>query len=634
MSTVTASVAEILPNLPGYRVKDQPMTIRPVSFEVVDGHMFTRDNALPLLGPGSGTGLGGQGAGGTSTFVPGGLEENSMSSIGSLSRILKSRARSPSRNESSNCTLSFQAYFEETPSFGPEIGQKRIRKCNIMFSVYDGKMTVVEKPQANAGMTQGTIVKKAYVLKPDGTPYTQEDLHVGESIVVYGREYFIIDCDAFTREYMNNYGYEVSQSIDAPSDVFGQSLQRFRFDGDSWGKYHSKRNQNKTFMEAMLGNTVNNKGREGYMKYGTRTLRFQCVWDNTSTLYGDRLHYSLKYYLCDDTLEIFSVPSGSVKEQFTRLLKRSKLPKNAVALRPLGEQLADNCYTWRDFDIGLQLSLFGRCLRIVGTDERTRQFYYENGIFLGEGEPEPVPAVVFHEREVPPPTAFGSEEDSLRSCQGSLLPGPPRVKKQGEDRKLCFFASLLSGGPDDVDRRFVLTFFVQDGTIKVQEPPIRNSGFNGGVFLSRRAVKTESGESLAPHHLFVGCKLQVLKHRFLLLDANESTFRWMEDHRLPRASFYDILDKMRPVVINDALSGAFAGIFRQYEDPANGVPAGNANKDILKAVLTRYNLVDNADGGMSEHELLTIVRANGNKLATFSYTKFIEQIITPTDEYK
>jgi hypothetical protein len=87
MSTVTASVAEILPNLPGYRVKDQPMTIRPVSFEVVDGHMFTRDNALPLLGPGSGTGLGGQGAGGTSTFVPGGLEENSMSSIGSLSYI-------------------------------------------------------------------------------------------------------------------------------------------------------------------------------------------------------------------------------------------------------------------------------------------------------------------------------------------------------------------------------------------------------------------------------------------------------------------------------------------------------------------------------------------------------------------
>ncbi|NDD39075.1 MAG: hypothetical protein EB082_11810 [Verrucomicrobia bacterium] len=45
-------------------------------------------------------------------------------------------------------------------------------------------------------------------------------------------------------------------------------------------------------------------------------------------------------------------------------------------------------------------------------------------------------------------------------------------------------------------RRFVITFYVSDGTIKVQEPPIRNSGFVGGVFLSRRAVKTPAGEPL------------------------------------------------------------------------------------------------------------------------------------------
>jgi len=490
-------------------------------------------------------------------------------------------------------------------------------------------MTIVEKPQINSGMTQGTLVKKAFVMKPDGTPYTQDDLRVGESIIVYGREFFIIDCDGATRRYLGEAEGEIADTMEIPNDLFSTTSQRSIHDSDTWGKYHSKRNQNKTFMEAMLGNTVNNKGREGYMKYGTRTLSFLCVWDNTVTLYGDRMQFRLKYYLCDDTLEIFSIPTGAVKEQFSRLLKRSKLPKSAVALKPLGEASTDACYTWNDFFIGMELSLYGRNLRIVDTDDRTRQFYYENGFDLGTGEPEPQPPVVFHEREVPPPTAFGSEEDSLRSCQGSLLPGPPRMKKQGEDRKLCFFASLLSGGLDDVDRRFVITYYVQDSTLKVQEPPMRNSGFNGGVFLSRRAIKTETGDALTPYHLFVGCKLQILKHRFLLLDANESTFRWMEDHHLARASFYDVVDKIRAVVISDARNGLLADTFRQYESSS-----GVASREGLKAVLARYQLLGDGEGDVSEHEILTVVRANGNKLPTFNYLKFIEQIIAPTDEYK
>lgn len=35
-----------------------------------------------------------------------------------------------------------------------------------------------------------------------------------------------------------------------------------------------------------------------------------------------------------------------------------------------------------------------------------------------------------------------------------------------------------------------------------------------------------------------------------------------------------------------------------------------------------------------EHELLTILRANGNKHSYFNYVKLIEQIIAPTDEFR
>lgn len=55
---------------------------------------------------------------------------------------------------------------------------------------------------------------------------------------------------------------------------------------DSWGKFHSKKNENKTFNEALLGHSVDNKGREGFLKYGNQTLKFRCIWDDTSHLYG------------------------------------------------------------------------------------------------------------------------------------------------------------------------------------------------------------------------------------------------------------------------------------------------------------------------------------------------------------
>ncbi len=605
------SVMDILPNLPGYRPKEQHTTSRPISFEVVTGSMFTRES-LPMIGAGS-------------------LEENSMSSVGSASRLNKSRLRSPTRSE--HLTLTFQAYFEETPSFGAEMGQNRVRRCNIYYFIDDGKLSIVERPQNNSGMTQGTLVKKSFVLRPDGNPYGVDDFRIGESIIVYGKEYKLIDCDGATRRYLASNAIDsLGESSVAPADMFQVTSAKTSHSED-WGRYHSKRNSNKTFMEAMLGNTVNNKGREGFMRYGNGTLKFLCVWDNTVTLYGDRLQFTLVYYLSDDTIEIFGVSSTSAKEQFSRLLKRSRLARetDCQSVKPLGEAAETDCYNWRDFYIGLEFIVYGRNLRIVDSDTETRAFYYEHWRPLDGAEPTPLPTAVFHEREIPPPTAFGSEEDSLRSCFGSLLPGPPRQKKLGEDKKLSFFASLLSGGTDDVDRRFVITYFVQDGTLKIHEPPMRNSGFNGGVFLSRRAIKTESGEALTPKHLFVGCKRQILKHRFLLLDANESTLRWMEDHRHLRASFYDILEKISPVVMEDARNGRLAAVFQQLETA--GSP-NEATKEGLAAVMRRYALLGDGDSDICEHELMTIVRANGNKLATFNYRKLIEQIVSPTDEYK
>ena len=70
------------------------------------------------------------------------------------------------------------------------------------------------------------------------------------------------------------------------------------------------------FAEAALGNTVDNSGRHGFLKYGTSVLRFYSYWDDSSSLYGDVLMFKLHYFLYDNTIEILTVLSYSVEQSY------------------------------------------------------------------------------------------------------------------------------------------------------------------------------------------------------------------------------------------------------------------------------------------------------------------------------
>lgn len=48
-----------------------------------------------------------------------------------------------------------------------------------------------------------------------------------------------------------------------------------------------EQNDMKVFAEATLGNTVDNSKRAGFIKYDRNVLRFQAVWDDRESLYGD-----------------------------------------------------------------------------------------------------------------------------------------------------------------------------------------------------------------------------------------------------------------------------------------------------------------------------------------------------------
>merc|ERR1711881_64205 len=101
-------------------------------------------------------------------------------------------------------------------------------------------------------------------------------------------------------------------------------------------------------------------------------------------------------------------------------------------------------------------------------------------------------------QQIPPPTGYGTEEDSLGSVY-SLDPKPPGkdVNKMLQEDKyiLRYECRLLSEVKDSNAKSFILSFFCGDDTILITETSKRNSGVWAGKFLERgRYFNPETGK--------------------------------------------------------------------------------------------------------------------------------------------
>jgi hypothetical protein len=84
----------------------------------------------------------------------------------------------------------------------------------------------------------------------------------------------------------------------------------------------------------------------------------------------------------------------------------------------------------------------------------------------------------------------------------------------------------------DESRQFVLSYFMNDDTVSVFEPPIRNSGMIGGTFLER-GIKYKPGteEQYTYKDLYVGAEIVINQFNFMLVNADEYTFSYMENNK-------------------------------------------------------------------------------------------------------
>merc|ERR1711988_1313029 len=90
--------------------------------------------------------------------------------------------------------------------------------------------------------------------------------------------------------------------------------------------------------------------------------------------------------------------------------------------------------------------------------------------------------------------SLGNPEDSLQNCL-SLMPEVAKYPNNDlqrfidhEGAILRFEATMISSLPEVASRRFIISYYIRDFTIAVYEPPVRNSGVIGGVFLKRERL--------------------------------------------------------------------------------------------------------------------------------------------------
>ncbi|GLD56572.1 EF-hand domain-containing family member C2 isoform X1 [Lates japonicus] len=475
--------------------------------------------------------------------------------------------------------LCFEAYFQEAV---PEARDEtyRIRKCKIYFYLEDDTIQVVEPECKNSGIPQGTLIHRHRIPLPppnDDQFYNIFHFNINQQMVLYSRTFTVTNCDSFTSNFLTKLGVCLSDPTTVPDDPYSNLREQTEKSMKPLRPYE-RRDTLKQFLD-----------------HDRKVLRFYCFWDDTESMFGDPRELILHYFLADDTIEIREViPPNSGRDALPKFLRRCKLPKNApTQLKQPGQitdrtvlnvfasqsqgkrYILDNLKTgavheefYKDCDltVGGEVNVFGRRVLITNCDDFTKEYYRSKyGIEDFTPMQYKAPVAPKPQRLVPPYNGFGSEEDSLSSCQG-LLPKPPQKdfrKFMEKDRcgldsnVLNFRAKMVTTDPVDRERAFIISFYLCDDSISVFEQPQRNSGVLGGKFLERSRVKkpgqelfkSKLSEYFKAQDLYVGATLCINNKHFQLLDADEYTFSYMERHaeEFPKANVGNILSKLHSI---------------------------------------------------------------------------------------
>jgi len=513
-----------------------------------------------------------------------------------------------------NKVLSFKVYFKEAVNESANAGENhRVRKCKLYYYLEDDTIEIVELKQENSGVPQGNLCKRQTIPNAGGGSVILDDISIGETITIYGRTFFVCGCDDFTARHLADLGANVQQ-MDYPADPYEESRKEFMLretGADFSVSRNAQKNPMKKHMEATLGNTVNNNGRDGFLKFDRQVLRFDATWDDTKQMYGDLQRYTIHYFLATDEIEVLEVAKpNSGRDPFPKLLKKARLSRSWSTSDANGrsdEPEVAEYYSWTDFQIGNFIDVYSRKLCLVNADDSTRRFYEQQGRDLGAPIPVPSKGKKQVEAEVPQHNGWGSEADSLASCK-SLVPKPPKTQFDLQGAKLSkqilrfearFNATSMNVLPEDKGRKFVIQFFIENNSLSIHEPPQRNTGVIGGKFLERRQfMNKNTGNIFSAEDFYVGARLPINGQIFQLTDVDEATLKFMEQK--PKTfRMSDALHVMADLRIRLADENShITDVFRHHDTKH----LGKITVDEFTTMLREY------DSEMLQAEIITLMR--------------------------
>eukprot|EP00596_Hydrurales_sp_CCMP1899_P010197 CAMPEP_0119044362 /NCGR_PEP_ID=MMETSP1177-20130426/30912_1 /TAXON_ID=2985 /ORGANISM="Ochromonas sp, Strain CCMP1899" /LENGTH=594 /DNA_ID=CAMNT_0007014377 /DNA_START=123 /DNA_END=1904 /DNA_ORIENTATION=+ len=451
------------------------------------------------------------------------------------------------------------AYYVESVG----IQEERARKMEIVFYLEDSTLEVIEPYIPNCGIIQGRILKRHKVAKPpayrkrqdltDGGSgvkvlkqeeeyYSITDVYAGAKLMIYQKEFIVIDCDLSTRRLLAEHGTPFGESLVTPPTVYDPRILHSQ-------ALVARQKQIKSKLP---------KKTTGFFEYDRKVLRFYGIWDKSSQLFGDALRVRLHYYLADNTMEVLPIQGPSEgRDKVPKYLKKSH-----ILMKPTEDamQMSENSmhgldtassisvfdgpevagvdavkpsrpYHWTDLRIGNTIAVAAINITIIDADNFTRDFYISKQMPLASAIPIVTPVYPDLDTSVPPHNGFGSSADSIQTCKGSLQPKSIR-KDEAKLRKyqgmiLRYFSSIKNPKSEDIQRKFIISIYLEDDTISISEPPIRNSGHKGGIFLSRSGLTNHQNRTIYPKDLFVGADIHICAIDFCIHDADEYTQRYM-----------------------------------------------------------------------------------------------------------
>ena len=85
-----------------------------------------------------------------------------------------------------------------------------------------------------------------------------------------------------------------------------------------------------------------------------------------------------------------------------------------------------------------------------------------------------------------------------------------------------------------MSRKFILQVHLEDDTVQIREPPQRNTGHKGGIFLARVDVMMDlpdgTKRKFVPQDIVIGDVVKIRSHKFVVHDCDEYTYRFMEEN--------------------------------------------------------------------------------------------------------